>query len=261
MRRALLLCAIVACPAAARDIAIPFAPPLDQPLVYRIEQHRPVADRTRRFSAVRDLRFAQAGEGYVLDVTLRAIDSDAPAPGADPYRAALEPLIGIPMRFRVDARGKIVALDEMEGVWSRVTAGVDAMLAAFPPDSERHRAALRVKALFAGLPSEGRLALLAGEVQPLFLFSGSQVTDGAGKGVRTVAGSPLGRPVAVEGTLLVKGEAAQAVDLEEQLAGEGVQVTMRYHVSRRTGLVETQERSLAVHSQALTERRSLTLGN
>jgi hypothetical protein len=261
VRRSLLLLALLAWPAAARDIPILFAPPLDQPLVYRIEQHRPVADRTRRFSAVRDLRFERAGEGYLLIMTLRAIDSDAPAPGADPYRAALEPLIGIPMRFRVDASGKIVALDGMEAVWTRVTAGVDAMLGAFPPDSERHRAAQRVKALFAALPSEGRLALLAGEVQPLFLFSGSQVSDGAGKGVRTVAGSPLGRPVAVEGTLLVTHEAEQAVDLEEKLAGEGVRVTTRYHVSRRTGLVDIQERSLAVHSQALTERRSLTTGN
>jgi hypothetical protein len=261
MRRALILLACLAQPAAARDIAIPFAPPLDQPLVYRIEQHRPVADRTRRFSAVRDLRFERAADGYVLIATLRAIDSDAPAPGADPFRAALEPLIGIAMRFRIDARGKIAALEDMDGVWARVTAGVDAMLAAFAPDSDRHRAAQRIKALFASVSPEGRLALLAGEVQPLFLFAGSSVADGPGRGVRTVAGSPLGRPVAVEGTLVVTDEAAQALDLEEKLAGEGVQVTVRYHLSQRTGLVETQARSLAMGAQALTESRSLSVAD
>lgn len=248
----------IAQPALAESIAIPFAPPTDRPLVYRIEQQRPVAGKASRFSATRDLRFEKVAEGYRLVATLRAIDSDAPAAGAEPYRAALGPLLGIAMRFRLDGHGRIVALEDMDAVWTRVQAGVDAMLASFAADSDRHRAAQKVQALFASLSPEGRLALLAGEFQPLFLFAGSQVDDGAGRGLRTMAGSPLGRPVPVEGTLTVAGTGADALDMEEKLAGEGVQVAIRYHLSRTTGLVESQQRSLAVRSEALTETRSLT---
>lgn len=248
-------------PAAAQGIAIPFAPPTDRALVYRIEQHRPVEGATRRFSAIRDLKFERADQGYILQATLRAIDSDAPAAGAEPYRAALTPLIGVVLRFRLDGQGRIVGLDNVDAAWAAVQAGIDAMLATFAPDTPRHKAAANVQALFASLSPDGRLALLAGEVQPIFLFAGSTVEGGEGRGLRTVAGSPLGRPVPVEGTLRVVGQPADALDLEEKLAGEGVQVGIRYRLSRASGLVETQQRSLAVGTLALTESRTLTPAN
>ncbi|MEC3910438.1 hypothetical protein U5A82_08075 [Sphingobium sp. CR2-8] len=259
MRR-LIAVALVALaqPAAAQSIAIPFAPPVDRPLVYRIEQHRPVEGATRRFSATRDLRFEKAGDGYSLAATLRDIDSDAPPAGSEPYRAALGPMVGLTLRFRLNGQGRIIGLDDQDAAWGVVQAGVDAMLATFAPDTPRHKAAAKVQALFASLSPEGRLALLAGEIQPLFLFAGSGVEGGEGRGLRTVAGSPLGRPVPVEGTLRVVGQSTQGVDLAEKLAGEGVQVGIDYHLSRITGLVETQRRSLALGSLALTEIRTLT---
>jgi hypothetical protein len=257
--RRLLAVALVALaqPAAAQGIAIPFAPPIDRPLVYHIEQHRPVDGTTRRFSATRDLRFGRAGDGYNLTVTLRDIESDAPASGAEPYRVALTPLLGVALQFRLDGQGRIVGLDDLDAVWSVLQAGIDAIAAQSAPDTPRHQAAVKVQALFASLSPDGRVALLAGEVQPLFLFAGSAVEGGDGRGLRTVAGSPLGRPVRVEGTLRVAAQTEQALDLEEKLAGEGVQVGIDYHLSRTTGLVETQRRSLAVGSLALTENRTL----
>lgn len=247
---------LVASPAWAEPIVLPFAPPIDQALTYRIEQHRPVAGKVSAFTAIRDLRFDRAGDGYGLSVTLRSIDTDAPAAGAEPYRAALEPLVGITMRFRLDGRGQVVALDDMDAVWGRVQAGLKAMLTG--PEGDRQRAAKNVQALFDGLSPEGRLALLAGEIRPLFLFAAGEVEDGAGRGLRTVAGSPLGRPVPVEGSVVVAGQQADALDLKEILSGQGVQVAIRYHLSRTTGLVENQERSLIVGGQALVESRSLT---
>lgn len=259
MRALLAIVAVaLAQPVVAQTIAIPFAPPTDRALSYSIEQHRPVEGVTRVFSATRDLRFARAADGYTLDVTLRSIDSDAPAAGAEPYRAALTPLIGVTVRFRLDGKGRIVAADDLEAAWGKVQAGIDAMLEKFPPDTPRHKAAANVQALFASLSAEGRLALLAGEVQPLFLFAGSDVTGGEGRGLRTMAGSPLGRPVPVEGTLRVAGQTAGALDLEEKLAGEAIQVGITYHLSRLTGLVEKQQRSLAVGTLGLTESRTLT---
>lgn len=261
--RAALLCLALLVPGIARAeaINIPFAPPLDQRLTYQIEQHRPVEGKLSRFTATRDLRFEKVADGYILHATLRAIDSDAAASGAEPYAAALTPLIGVEHLFRVDAGGQIVALDNMDAVWSAVQAGLAKMLTTYQPDTPRHKAVLSVQALLAGLSPDGRLALLAGELRPIFLFAGGKVEDGPGRGVRTVAGAPLGRPVPVEGTLRVTAQSDVALDLDEQLAGQGINVGISYHLSRRTGLIEKQQRTLALGSRAVTEKRDLTSTN
>ncbi len=256
---ALLLMVALASPAAAEMIAIPFAPPLGKTLTYRIVQHRPVGGKPSSFTAERDLRFERDGAGYLLRCTLKTIDSDAPDEGAAAFRAAMTPLTGIAMTFRVDAGGKITGLDNLDGIWQSVERRQKAMQDGLK-DGPRKKAATAIGALFASLSPEARLALLAGELQPLFLFAGSQVEAGrAGRGVKTVAGSPLGRPVPVEGVLRVTGQADGAVDLQEDLTGTGIALSMKYRVSRATGLVEGQDRALAVGSQSLAENRALTI--
>lgn len=256
--RFLPVLAVLASPALAETVAVAFAPPTDRVLAYHIEQHRPVAGKLSRFTADRELRFERAGDGYILHVTLRRVDSDAPGDGGEAYRAALTPLIGVEHRFHLDAKGKIVALDNSEAVSEAVIKELRQMLARFPAGSPRNRTAGNVLRLFEGLPPEGRLAMLAGEIQPLFLFAASGVEDGAGgRGLRTMAGSPLGRPVPVEGTLAVAAREGDRLTLNETLHGEGVDVTVRYGLSARSGLVERQERSLTVGPDTLTETRSL----
>lgn len=244
-------------PAAANTIPIPFAPPLGQRLSYRIEQERPAAGKPSRFVANRTIQFDRADAGYILTATLDSIDADAPPAGAEPYRAALGPLVGLQLRFRVDARGRIVGVDDLDRIWASVVAGLNSMKAAYPPDSDRGKAVQKVQALFDAMPPESRLALLAGEFQPLFLFAGGDVADGQGRGLKTVAGAPLARPVQVEGALTLAAQSADTLDLDETLAGDGVQVTVHYAVSRRTGLVERQTRSLTAGGRTLVETRSL----
>ncbi|MCI4590002.1 hypothetical protein MOK15_07835 [Sphingobium sp. BYY-5] len=257
----LMLLAMAAQPAAAELVPIAFAPPVGRDLAYRIDQHRTVDGQQSRFSATRSLRFERAegtGGGYVLHAALRTIDSDAPSAATESYRAALTPLIGVEMGFRVDATGKIVGLDDMDRVWASVDQGLARMMKGFAPGSSQYRAASAVQALFAGLSPEGRLALLAGEYQPLFLFAGGEVEDeAAGRGVRTVAGSPLGRPVKVEGVLRLEAREGGRFRLEENLAGDGVQVRVRYGLSTQTGMVEDQTRDLTLGGGTLTETRAL----
>jgi hypothetical protein len=257
-----LLLALAAQPAAAELVPIAFAPPVGHDLVYRIDQNRTVDGQKSRFSATRSLRFERVGDAWLLHAALRTIDSDAPAAATQSWRAALTPLIGVEMGFRIDAKGKIVGLDDMDRVWSSVEQGLARMMEGFAPDSAQYRAAGAVQALFAGLSPEGRLALLAGEYQPLFLFAGGEVEDeAAGRGVRTVAGSPLGRPVNVEGVLRLTQREGDRFRLEEALAGNGVQVAVRYGLSTRTGLVEQQTRDLTLGAKTLSETRELTEGD
>ena len=105
-----------------------------------------------------------------------------------------------------------------------------------------------------GLRAAGALGLGLG-----FAFGAAGALAGpGGRGVKTVAGSPLGRPVAVEGVLRMTGQGDSAVDLQEDLIGTDIAVSMKYHVSRITGLVDGQDRALAVGSQSLTEQRELS---
>lgn len=253
---AMLLCAVAA-PARAETISIGFAPPVDRDLLYHIEQLRPIAGQGRRFVSERRLRFERAGDGYILHMTLTRIDSDAPPDMAAAYLAALSPLLDVTHDFRVDRNGRITALDNLDAVWAKARTGLDRMAAREKPDSARGRAARNVLALFDALAADARLDLLAGEVRPMLLFASAVVEDGAGRGVSTVAGAPLGRPVPVKGAVAVVGRDGDALEISENLAGEGVSVAMRYRVSAQTGLIERQDRALSMGPVTLREERTL----
>lgn len=264
MKRAIaFLSLVLAAPALAAPVTIGFAPPTGQDLLYRIETHRPVEGRDSLFRADRTLRFERAGEGYILHVTLRSLDSDAPGAGADAYRAALSPLIGVEHRFRMDALGKIVALDNVDEVRAAMEKALNAMAAKAPAakapaDSPRQRTVQNVLTLLGGMTPEGLLAVLSGEIQPLFLFADSDIDDAKPRGVRTMAGSPLVRAVPVEGNSTVTAHDGKSLTLEEDLAGGAVHAVMRYRLSADTGLIDRQERTLTAGGATLTESRTLT---
>ena len=246
--------------AQAEEIHIGFAPPVDHDLAYHIEQLRPVAGQMTRFTADRMMRFAKAGQGeggYTLNVTLRAIDTDAAGDGGEPYRAALSPLVGVELHFRLNATGRIIALDNMADVWAKVEAGLRAMTAGNVEGSARHRAASNVLTLFGAQSNEGKLALLAGEIQPLLLFASSALDDQQPRTLRTTAGSPLGRPVPVEGKVALVGRKGAMLDLTEKLAGQGALVEVRYRLSQPSGLVAEQRRTLVMGTRSLTETRTV----
>lgn len=246
--------------AKAEQIQIGFAPPVDRDIAYHIEQDRPVAGQMARFTADRTLRFARdetrAG-GYTLRMTLRAIDTDAIGDGGEAYRAALSPLTGMELVFRLDDVGHIIALDNIADVWTKVEARLRATTASSAEGSARHRAASNVLTLFSAQSDDGRLALLGGEIQPLLLFASSRMDDAQPRTLRTSAGSPLARPVPVEGTVTVVGRKGTMLDLTEKLAGQGALVTVRYHVSQSSGLVVQQQRALVMGVKSLTETRTL----
>ncbi len=252
-----VLLAALASPAQAETVAIGFAPPVGTALRYHIEQRRPAGAATGIFTATRDLRFERATDGYTLHLTLRAIDCDVTGDVADQYRTALSPLIGVEHRFHVDAGGRITRLDNIDAVWSAVEKGLRGMAAGAAEGSARRRTADNVLTLLMGQPPEGKFAVLAGEIRPLLLFAGSAFDTGVPRGLETSAGSPLGRPVAVRGTLAVTQRAGDQATLTETLAGEGVTVDISYRLSLRSGLVQRQERRLRVGARNLTEIRTL----
>lgn len=246
--------------AKAEPVHIGFAPPIDRDIAYHIEQERPVAGQVARFTSDRTLRFGRGGQGaggYTLRVTLRTINTDAPGDSGEPYRAALSPLMGMELLFHLDDAGHVIALDNMTSVWAGIEAKLRGMMASSAEGSARHRAASNVLTLFEAQSNDGRLALLAGEVQPLLLFASSTFDDEQPRTLHTTAGSPLARPVPVEGTVGMVGRDRGILNLTEKLGGEGVVVNVRYHLSQLMGLVVQQERTLVMGVRSLTETRIL----
>ncbi|MET0361082.1 MAG: hypothetical protein ABW048_04930 [Sphingobium sp.] len=254
---ALFLTVSMTQPAVAETVTVGFSPPVGQAMIYRIEQVRPMDGQECRFIAERELRFERDGDGYILHATLRRIIADAPAVASDPFSVALTPLLDVEQNFRVDAGGRIVALDDADGVWRAVEAGFAKMAVGFDPDTSKHRAAARVLALFQALSDEGRLALLAGELKPLLLFARAPLADGPGRGVETVAGTPFARPVPVNGSVVIAARMGDRLTVDEKLAGAGVTVDIRYQLSATTGLIGNQRRHLVMGAQWLTETRTL----
>lgn len=242
----------------AGAVAIGFAPPLATSYLYRIEQKRVIEGRESRFVTERLLRFDKAPDGYWLSVTLRRVDTDAPPAGAEPFRAALLPLVGIQHRFLIDANGQVKSLEDDAAIAARAADALRQMLADFPQGGPRHRAASNILTLLSGLSAEGRLALLSGEVRPLFLFANNIVLGGEGRGLKSMAGSPLGRPVPVEGRVRRNAGQGDMLSLTEQLVGEGATVHVDYRVDRPSGLVMKQARTLSYRGLRMTETRLLT---
>lgn len=262
--RAAALCllplAIVAPAAAETDgaaVTIGFAPPLGSPFLYHIEQTRVIEGSESRFVSERLLRFDKVADGYSLVVTLQHVESNAPPAAAEPFRAALLPLVGIEHRFLLGADGEVKGLEDAATIQARMTEGLRQMQAAFPKDSPRHRAATNILALLSGLSAEGQFALLSGEVRPLFVFANGLVLGGQGRGLRSMAGSPLGPPVPVEGRVVLAAREGDMLSIKEQLAGEGATVRIDYRVGQVSGLVLEQARTLAFQGRSLTETRTL----
>ncbi len=239
MRRiaAVLLLVAVACVATpgtgiaqASPTAIRFAPPLDRTLAYRVVQYVGTGKTQRRFESVRHLRFAPDGGGYRLTVTLRDVTGEGPPPAMARYRAALAPLIGVTQQMRIDRNGRIIAIDNMPDVWAAFMQGQRALLAVSGGNAATRTAIDHI----ASLDAADRLAVLAGDVQPLMLFA-------SGTTLPTMRGGDEGDP----GTLL----------FSEQDEANGI--AARYTVQHSTGLVLSAERDVRQPARTLREKRLL----
>ena len=235
---AVLLLVAVACVATpgtgiaqASPKAIRFAPPLDRTLAYRVVQYVGTGKTQRRFESVRHLRFAPDGGGYRLTVTLRDVTGEGPPPAVARYRAALAPLIGVTQHMRIDRNGRIIAIDNMPDVWAAFMQGQQALLALLGQDAAT-RAAIDY---IGGLDERERVAVLAGDVQPLMLFA---------------SGTPLP-------TMRVEDDSDAAnILFKEEDQDNGI--VAHYTVMRATGLVYAAQRLIDRPPQKVRETRLLS---
>lgn len=167
-----------------------FAPPLDRTFTVEIMQARSVAQVRGVYRSSRTVRFQRDRDGVVAVLTVGPSEQAA-ATGADGdlFERAMAALAGQTMRFRLDSRGAVVGLDELDAHWRRL---VDTIAQLSPGGGgERYAAPLR------GFPPAARLKFLASMLDPI-LPDPARHLPGE-RPVQVAARAPAGAPLQLQG--------------------------------------------------------------
>ena len=166
-----------------------FAPPLDRTFTVEIEQARSVAQVRGVYRSRRTVRFQRDRDGLVAVLTVGPPEQGAGAPDGDLFERAMAALAGQTMRFRLDARGAAVGLDELDAHWRRLVETI----ARLSPDGggERYAAPLR------GFPPAARLKFLATMLDPILPDPAAHRLGE--RPVQVAARAPAGAPLQLRG--------------------------------------------------------------
>lgn len=161
------------------SVAIPdqqFAPPVGQPMTYRVTTRRISRSGTLiSFSLVYALEWQSAGRGYRLDAVLRRIESDARPELVRALTGLVQPLVGETLTYLVDADGREVALADPGALWARVAERTQGLASgAASPEAQQ------VAALLAALPDAERDKLVTADIRAMIAPTNTAIpaTDG-----------------------------------------------------------------------------------
>jgi len=206
--------------AALQAGAAPFAPPLDRNLIVTTERVETEGADQRRYTTERQVRFARDRDGYSAEVTILRADGDGPEGASSMFERAYGSLAGRPIRFRLDAAGRVTAIESGAELWDALAEGiVAAMLArrAHGIGEERRTLTASIAAPLRAMPPERQAAMLASLVTTV---APGDARLPAGSGPVHIPGrSPLGGSVECDGTRRVT-RTADLVQVETRATGE-----------------------------------------
>lgn len=269
----MLLAAILLQVAAA---APAFAPPLDAPLRVVTERVESGASE-RRFRMERLVRFAREDAGYRAEVVILRIGGDTPEASGGLFEGGFGSLAGRILIFHLDRAGRVLAIDDMADIWSRICRGVADNAAArrnLPP-ADRAALTARLEAPLLAMPADRQRELLGSLVAALIA---EESAEPAGtKPVRIPGALPFGGAVTMEGERVLSGagearmRSVTRASAEAPLPPEGsaparagrVEVEMRREFDTRSGLltesIDTTVTRLGSGAEARETRRTTTL--
>ncbi|HJS11946.1 hypothetical protein [Sphingopyxis sp.] len=148
---------------AAATTHFQFAPPVGQPMTYRVTTRRIGREGSLiNFSLTYALQWQRVGRGYRLEAALQRIDSDARPEVTRALSLMLEPLVGEAMAYLVAPDGSRIDLVDPEGLWARVTARIEAVGGKAGRPEARQLAQL-----IAALPAAERDRLATADIRAL----------------------------------------------------------------------------------------------
>jgi hypothetical protein len=229
-----------------------FAPPLGVPI--HIVTERTQGDGPSRFTVrvERTVRFTRDGIGYRAEIVLVKADSGDRTDMAAMLQAGFTGLAGRPMTFRLDAAGKVVAIDDQQAIWDRFCNSVIGIVAARHKGTPAERTALaeRMAAPLRALPPERQQATLGSLVSALVA---THVTDPPGiRPIRIPGSSPYGGTVELTGVRTITSAgplihtATRAATDVPQADGPGARLELENDEDSdpRTGLVSAHSDTL-----------------
>lgn len=160
---------------APSEVDVPFSPPLDQVIRYRMVKSQAGKSRNSKSEADISIRFERVpAGGYRMHRSVSALGLPPEAKESEIIRIMETPII-----FRVDANGEIVGVEDEAKYWDVVERVFSSLVRENPgagPD-QRDLMSTMYKQMRA-LPQEQRIDLLAKDVQPLLEFVGITVEPG-----------------------------------------------------------------------------------
>lgn len=152
-----------------------FAPPVGQPMAYRVTTRRIGRDGGMiNFSLIYALQWEPLGRGYRLQAVLQRIDSDAPPEVTRALTLMLEPMVGQEVAYLVAADGSRVDMVDPDGLWERVIARIEAAGAeGGRPEAKQ------LAQLVAALPAAERDRLASADIRALIAPANGDIPVGA----------------------------------------------------------------------------------
>jgi hypothetical protein len=229
-----------------------FAPPLGQPMTYRVTSRRLGRDGAMMtYALVYALQWDRAGRGLQLTATLRRIETDARPELARRLTGLLRPLVDQPMTYLVASDGNSIDLVDPDAQWQRVLDSVQDMGAKAERDEAKQLAAL-----LAALSPADRDKMVTADVRALVAPANMAIPASNSAADVAVAQADGRRTVTrVERSVVGAG----APDAREQ-----VEIATVWTIDTATGLVLSEERKTLAGAEArlVEERiRGLTRGD
>ena len=218
-------------PPVSAPIAAPlqFAPPIGQPMTYRVTSRRLGRDGAMmNYTLVYALQWDRAGRGLQLAATLRRIETDARPELAQMLTGLLQPLIGEPMTYLVAPDGSSIDLVDPEAQWQRVLGKVQDMAAKAAQGEARQMAGL----LAAMTPVE-RDRLASADVRALVAPANSSIPVSAKDGTDIAVDQDGNRRTVTE----VERSEVKAGD-----AARSLKIATTWKIDTATGLVLGERR-------------------
>jgi hypothetical protein len=215
---------------AAATAHFQFAPPVGQPMTYRVTTRRIGRDGSLiNFSLVYALQWQRVGRGYRLEAVLQRIDSDARPEVTRALSLMLQPLVGEATAYLVAPDGRQIDLVDPEGLWERVTARIEAAgVKAGRPEARQ------LAQLIAALPAAERDRLATADIRALVAPANSAIPVSAladGASVSMMHDGALQTIAKVERDSAAVGSTARPLEIDNL-----------WTVDTATGLVMREQR-------------------